>query len=241
MNSQILLAGFFTILGAAIGGGFGLWQAHIQNKNQIILTRAIDIENRRPRFSFATTSEPTNSPKLDLPFALLFKNLLNADPVEVANSSHIPPKIFVKNISDNNLYDFEISITYHFENSKREFHELFNYSGLAKKESVMLIPDTFSDKNLTNIYYDSVLTRFLTTAGERGYTVCHPTKNPGRIGAAKYYFVRDQNKMVTSQAMGNMLFQNDPYLKHLNHLIETGGKNIDTNDTDDGTWAIIKH
>lgn len=156
---------------------------------QTNIQRALDIENKRPRFSFERTM---NIHKGEL--VLRPDMEVNTTPEKIKDRLNNNEGFLFRltNISENPIYSMKISLNYNFNRENT-----YAFHGMPKESSIVLVPTKFI-KN-----WQEILVKFRSSAGETGYMYCLAGNS------VTYYFVKDKNAAVSIYGNDKLISPND--------------------------------
>lgn len=175
-----------------------IWQQGRQEN----ITRAVHIEESRPRFSLTYTPKPV------LKTRVLFwgdgRTAVNINEILGSRSAENYRFISIENISNNVVQDYSIILKYHSNDNARVRKDYWSSHGLFPRRSVAIVPKfmgTDKDK-IGNYIYDELLVKFTTPANEVGFFTSKNINNAqtdSSFGKSRYYFVRGSHvKRVTA-------------------------------------------
>lgn len=174
---------------SAIGtvGAF-IW-GFIAITKQTSIQRALNVEDKRPRFSFEQTD---NIQKDEIVLRSNMKENTTSDGIRKRLRNNEGLLFRITNISENPVYSIKIIFKY---NSEKE--DTYELHGLPKEKAIVLIPTKFI-KN-----WQTVFVRFRSSANEVGYMYCKVG------GSASYYFVKDKNNEISTYGDDKIVWPND--------------------------------
>lgn len=188
---------------SAIGtvGAF-IW-GFIAITKQTSIQRALNVEDKRPRFSF----EKTNNIQKGEIVLRSNKNIsINAMKKRIRRKEG---DLFrISNISENPIYSVKIIFKY---NTSEENEYIFH--GLSKGKSVVLIP--------TNLVKDwqEIFIRFRSSASEVGYMRCQEEKKNINKNT-HYYFVKDRNTAVSTYGDDELVSPDDKIVQDFDEMFD---------------------
>ena len=205
-----------------------IWQQGRQEN----ITRAVHIEESRPRFSITYT--PQSKPKTKILFWGKDRGLNDISKIIKERSVNNYRFINIENISNNVIYDCSIILKYHFKDNSSVREDYWTNSGLFPRRSIAIVPKflgTDKDK-FGNYIYEELLIKFTTPANEVGFFTMKNTNNvqtDSSLGQDQYYFVRGSHvKRVTAINRDKMIKVNDTICRTLDKEFNeiTGGTSI---------------
>lgn len=190
-----------------------IWQQWRQEN----ITRAVHIEESRPRFSITYTPEPNAKSRL------LFwgnnRNINNINEIIKNRSTDNYRFISIENVSNNVIYDYSIILKYHSKDNSFVRKDYWTSNGLFPRRSAVLVPKfmgTNEDK-IGNYVYDELLIKFTTPANEVGFFTMKNVNNNQTdygLGSCQYYYVRGSHvKRVTAINKDKMIEVNSAECK----------------------------
>lgn len=205
-----------------------IWQQGRQEN----ITRAVHIEESRPRFSIIFTPKPKLKSKV------LFwgekRNVTQINTIIENRTGQNYRFISIENISNNVVYDYSVILKYHSKDNSLVREDYWNSSGLFPRRSIVIVPKFLgTDKDeIGNYIYDELLVKFTTPANEVGFFTMKNTNNDqtdSSLGQSQYYFVRGSHvKRVTAINTDKMIEVNEPICKNLDKEFNeiTGGTSL---------------
>ena len=188
-------------IGTIAAFGAVIWQQGRQEN----ITRAVNVEESRPRFSISFT------PKCEVGTKILFWNRNSNDINALFDNFKGYRFISMQNISDNVVYDFSVILKYHGKDNSNIRTDYWNHSGIFPKQSIIIIPKFkgTEDDEIGNYIYDELLVKFTTPANEVGFYSLNNSnddRTDSSLGSEKYYFVKGSHiKGVTAINKDEML------------------------------------
>lgn len=175
-----------------------IWQQGRQEN----ITRAVHIEESRPRFSVIYT--PTPKAKSKVLFWGEDRNAANINEIIKNRSINNYRFISIENISNNVIYDYSVILKYHSKDNSLIREDYWTSSGLFPRRSVVIVPKFLGkdEDKIGNYIYDELLVKFTTPANEVGFFIMKNVNNDqtdSSLGKNQYYFVRGSHvKRVTA-------------------------------------------
>ncbi|MCP0886945.1 hypothetical protein LB941_06310 [Ligilactobacillus sp. WILCCON 0076] len=189
----------------AIGAIFAvIWQVNKQ-KN---IERALNIINKRPRFSLTTTTSPNNE---TIVFAKE-KNLEGSGySLNLKKKNSEDAYICIQNISNNVIYNFDLILNYKCGKDKTDF-EHWNFKGVYPNQIVTFLPSYWFEDENDSCKIKKIIIRFYSPASEIGYFEVSNRKvnEKGRYNfdEGKYYFLEDAIKEIGEFSKDEMIEDN---------------------------------
>lgn len=156
---------------------------------QTSIQRALNVEDKRPRFSFEQTD---NIQKDEIVLRSNMKENTTSDGIRKRLRNNEGLLFRITNISENPVYSIKIIFKY---NTEKE--NIYEFHGLPKETAIVLIPTNFVKD------WQSVFVRFHSSANEVGYMCCKAGGN------ASYYFVKDKNNEISTYGDDKMVWPDD--------------------------------
>ena len=192
-----------------------IWQQGRQEN----ITRAVHIEESRPRFSITFTPKPKLKSKV------LFwgenRNTAEINAIIENRSAKNYRFISIENISNNVIYDCSIILKYHSKDNSSVREDYWTNSGLFPRRSLAIVPKflgTDKDK-IGNYIYEELLIKFTTPANEVGFFTMKNVNNDqtdSSLVQSQYYFVRGSHvRRVTAINTDKMIEVNDSICENL--------------------------
>ena len=192
-----------------------IWQQGRQEN----ITRAVHVEESRPRFSITYTPKPQVKSKM-----LFWGNNRTLSQINTMLSDRNGENyrfINIENISNNVVYDYSIILKYHFYDNSLVRKDYWSSYGLFPRRSIIIVPKflgTDKDK-IGNYIYDELLIKFTTPANEIGFfkvTNVNGNRTDSSLGNSQYYFVRGSHiKRVTAINTDKMIKADSPLCRKL--------------------------
>lgn len=159
---------------------------------QTNIQRALNVENKRPRFSFEQTliiqeGEIVLRPDMG-------KNT-TPDRIKERLNNNEGTLFRIANISANPIYSLKI-ILYH-KDKKFNRRDTYVFHGMPQESAIVLVPTEFIKK------WQAVFIKFRSSANEVGYMYCVATKS------THYYFVKDKNIAISKYSDDKLISPND--------------------------------
>lgn len=202
-----------------------IWQQGRQEN----ITRAVHVEESRPRFSITYTPKPQAKTKM-----LFWGNNRTLSQINTMLNNRNGENyrfINIENISNNVVYDYSIILKYHFYDNSLVRKDYWSSHGLFPRRSIIIVPKflgTGKDK-IGNYIYDELLIKFTTPANEIGFfkmTNVNGNRTDSSFGDSQYYFVRGSHiKRVTAINTDEMIKADSPLCRKLDREFSetTGG------------------
>lgn len=207
---------------SAIGtvGAF-IWGIIVITK-QTNIQRALNVESKRPRFSFELTDNAQKGEIIMRPYIGLETTI---DTIEGRLNKDEGLLFRLCNISNNQIYSLKIVLYYCYDANKvdcinkntknkcektksnktkpdlKSWKNAYNFHGMFKGQSIVLVPTKF----IAN--WEKIVIRFRSSANEIGYMSCESGKS------AHYYFVRDKNTEISTTGDDKMISSNEQPIK----------------------------
>lgn len=175
-----------------------IWQQGRQEN----VTRAIHVEESRPRFAITFTPKPQQKSKVLFWGKDRTNSTINA--LIKNRSANNYRFISLENISNNVIYEYSVILKYHSRDHAIERKDNWSNSGLFPRRSIVLVPKFLgtSEDKIGNYIYDELLIKFTTPANEIGFFTVQNVNNnqtDSSLGQSQYYFVRGRHiKRVTA-------------------------------------------
>lgn len=169
---------------------------------QTNIQRAMNIENKRPRFSYEKT-------KIILKGDMILCSNENQSLNIIKKRLEKNDELFrISNVSENPIYSMKIISKY---NTSEENEYIFH--GLSKGKSVVLIP--------TNLVKDwqEIFIRFRSSASEVGYMRCQEEKKDINKNT-HYYFVKDRNTAVYTYGDDELVSPDDKIVQDFDEMFD---------------------
>ena len=192
-----------------------IWQQGRQEN----ITRAVHVEESRPRFSITYTPKPQAKSKM-----LFWGNNRTLSQINTMLNDRNGENyrfINIENISNNVVYDYSIVLKYHFYDNSLVRKDYWSSYGLFPRRSIIIVPKflgTDKDK-IGNYIYDELLIKFTTPANEIGFfkvTNVNGNRTDSSLGNSQYYFVRGSHiKRVTAINTDKMIKADSPLCRKL--------------------------
>lgn len=198
---------------SAIGtvGAF-IWGIVVITK-QTNIQRAMNIEDKRPRFSFNPTEVILKNDLILLPNRMMTSEILQAGLDE--NEGVL---FRISNITDNPIYSLKIILYYDDITNAQKRQEIKNEEnenekdikpkkqtyiiyGMPKEKTVVLVPEKFIKK------WQEIFIKFHSSANEIGYMRCKSGQS------VKYYFVKNKNNIISAIGDDQMISSTDQVVK----------------------------
>lgn len=200
----------------SIGTIFAFVAVIWQQERQENITRAVHIEESRPRFSI------TYTPKPKVKSRILFWGENRDVASIIANRTNENYKfISIGNISNNVIYDYSVVLKYHSKDNSLVRRDYWTNRGLFPRRSIIIVPKflgTDKDK-IGNYIFDELLVKFTTPANEVGFFTMKNSNNDqtdSSLGGSQYYFVRGSHvRRVTAINTDKMIEADSSICKSL--------------------------
>ena len=201
------VADWVSGLGTIAAFGAVIWQQHRQEQ----ITRALQIEQARPRFARMIRGQLPD--KVDILANKKIRGQLLYEILQEPRQDISKARselLTLENISKNTIYLLQILIIY--EDRSEQF---WAQNGMRENGVIALVP-SFSDGGTepSKVTKDraKLIVRFLTPLNETGFYIYDYEK-----GEEKYLFLRDPyNDLVRPSKQGEMFDDDDEYVKTLN-------------------------
>lgn len=218
MTTQVgTLAEWAGSVGTLAAFGAVIWQ---QNRQENI-TRAVHIEESRPRFFVSFTSKPKE--KNMVLFWGENRDLDEINEMIEGRNGKNYRFISIDNISNNVVYDYSIILKYHSKDNSVVRTDYWSGSGMFPRRGVIIVPKFMgsNDDQVGNYVYDKLLIRFTTPANEVGFFTMVNKNNEQTdcsLGSSQYLFVRGRHvKRVTAINTDKMINVTDSICKKLDN------------------------
>lgn len=189
---------------------------------QTNIQRALNVESKRPRFSFELTD---NAPKGEIIMRPYIGLETTTDAIEERLNKDEGFLFRLYNISDNQIYSLKIILYYCYDANKvdctkedtknksknaksnktkpnlKSWKNAYDFHGMFKGQSIVLIPTKF----IAN--WEKIVIRFRSSANEIGYMSCESGKS------AHYYFVKDKNTAISTTGDDKLISSNEQPIK----------------------------
>lgn len=190
---------------------------------QTNIQRALNVESKRPRFSFELMDNAQKGEIIMRPYIGLETT---TDAIEERLNKDEGLLFRLYNISDNQIYSLKIILYYCYdankvdcinENTKRKKSKnkksgktkpdlkytknAYNFHGMFKGQSIVLIPTRL----IAN--FEKIVIRFRSSANEIGYMSCESGRG------AQYYFVKDKNTAISTTGDDKLISSNEQPIK----------------------------
>lgn len=198
---------------SAVGtvGAF-IWGIIVITK-QTNIQRAMNIEDKRPRFSFDPTEVILKNDLILLPNRMMTSKILQTG---LDENEGVLFKI--SNITENPIYSLKIILYYDDINNiekRKEIKDKKNGNeedikpkkqtyiiyGMPKEKTVVLVPSTFIKK------WQKIFIKFHSSANEIGYMRCKSGQS------VEYYFVKNKNTAISTTGDDQMILSTDQVVK----------------------------
>ncbi len=193
-----------------------IWQQDRQEN----MERAINVENSRPRFTLSFYPNATKKA------TVLYWGRNPSEVKEIIEGENPYRLIYIQNISENVIYDFEVILKYHEAKTFKPRTDYWTTSGIGPKENIIIIPKfKKTDKEVEgNIVYDGLFIKFVTTANEVGFFIETNTKQEATdsgFNASQYYYVKGRHiKHVTAINRDKMIRVNSDECRKLDRMFD---------------------
>ena len=198
---------------SAVGtvGAF-IWGIIVITK-QTNIQRAMNIEDKRPRFSFDPTEVILKNDLILLPNRMMTSKILQTGLDE--NEGVL---FRISNITENPIYSLKIILYYDDITNVRKRREIKNKKnedekdikpkkqtyiiyGVPKEKTVVLVPKKLIKK------WQEIFIKFHSSANEIGYMRCKSGQS------VKYYFVKNKNNAISATGDDQMILSTDQVVK----------------------------
>lgn len=198
---------------SAVGtvGAF-IWGIIVITK-QTNIQRAMNIEDKRPRFSFDPTEVILKNDLILLPNRMMTSKILQTGLDE--NEGVL---FRISNITENPIYSLKIILYYDDITNVRKRREIKNKKnedekdikpkkqtyiiyGMPKEKTVVLVPKKLIKK------WQEIFIKFHSSANEIGYMRCKSGQS------VKYYFVKNKNNAISATGDDQMISSTDQVVK----------------------------
>lgn len=198
---------------SAVGtvGAF-IWGIIVITK-QTNIQRAMNIEDKRPRFSFDPTEVILKNDLILLPNRMMTSKILQTGLDE--NEGVL---FRISNITENPIYSLKIILYYDDITNVRKRREIKNKKnedekdikpkkqtyiiyGVPKEKTVVLVPQKLIKK------WQEIFIKFHSSANEIGYMRCKSGQS------VKYYFVKNKNNAISATGDDQMILSTDQVVK----------------------------
>lgn len=203
---------------SAVGtvGAF-IWGIIVITK-QTNIQRAMNIEDKRPRFSFDPTEVILKNDLILLPNRMMTSKILQTGLDE--NEGVL---FRISNITENPIYSLKIILYYDDITNVRKRREIKNKKnedekdikpkkqtyiiyGVPKEKTVVLVPKKLIKK------WQEIFIKFHSSANEIGYMRCKSGQS------VKYYFVKNKNNAISATGDDQMILSTDQVVKDFDEV-----------------------